>query len=188
MFGHFFAKGWASSASQWDSMAALLAMLVVVALSSPRRVVRLAAVDLAPSPLLLKMAADVLSSSTMYFSVGAGCWLLRHQNALTSPEKIGGGSCLAMCLLLRRTGVRRRRKARRRKAPGVWGLLRVISIFSGVLSVNLRGCTTLHFNTIPLSQKKIHPTTLHDSQPYVDTCPALLHMPAMRGTSCLHAL
>ena len=67
----------------------------------PSPVVWLAAVDLASSPLLLKMAADVLSSSTMYFSVGAGCWLLRHQNALTPLGKFGGGSCLAVSFLRR---------------------------------------------------------------------------------------
>ena len=31
----------------------------------------------------------------------------------------------------------------------------VFLFFSRVLSVNLRGCTALHFNTIPLSKKKI---------------------------------
>ena len=74
----------------------------------PTSVVRLAAVDLASSPVLLKMAADVHSTSTMCFSMGAGCWLLRHQNALTPLGKFGGGSCLAASFLLRRTGDRRR--------------------------------------------------------------------------------
>ena len=74
----------------------------------PTSVVRLAAVDLASSPLLLKMADDVRSTSTMCFGVGAGCWLLRHQNALTPLGKFGGGSCLAASFLLRRTGDRRR--------------------------------------------------------------------------------
>ena len=74
----------------------------------PTSVVRLAAVDLASSPLLLKMADDVRSTSTMCFGVGAGCWLLRHQNALTPLGKFGGGSCLAVSFLLRRTGDRGR--------------------------------------------------------------------------------
>lgn len=80
----------------------------------PTSVGQLMVVDLSSSPLLLKMAADVLSSFTMCFGLGAGCWLLRQQN-FTPLGRIGGGPCLAVSRLLRRT------EGRRRGAPAASG-------------------------------------------------------------------
>ena len=80
----------------------------------PTSVGQLTVVDLSSSPLLLKMAADVLSSSTMCFGLGAGSRLLWQQN-FTPLRRIGGGPCLAVSRLLRRT------EGRWRGAPAALG-------------------------------------------------------------------
>ena len=80
----------------------------------PTSVGQLTVVNLSSSPLLLKMAADVLSSFTMCFGLGAGSRLLWQQN-FTPLRRIGGGPCLAVSRLLRRT------EGRRRGAPAALG-------------------------------------------------------------------
>jgi len=80
----------------------------------PTSVGQLTVVDLSSSPIFLKMAADVLSSSTMCFGLGAGSRLLWQQN-FTPLRRIGGGPCLAVSRLLRRT------EGRWRGAPAALG-------------------------------------------------------------------